>query len=330
VDVVSKKENLNQWFYETMLKIRLFEEKIIDVYARGLMPGLAHLYIGEEAVATGACATLEPSDYITSTHRGHGHCIAKGGDLNKMMAELFGKKTGYCRGKGGSMHIADTSIGILGANGVVGGGIPIATGAALSSKLRKSNQVTICFFGDAASNQGSFHESINFASVHKLPVIYVVENNQFGISVHQSRHQNIQDIADRAVAYGIEGKVIDGNDVLAVKDAVGQAVAKARSGEGPSIIECKTYRWRGHHEGDPNQGARYRDPKEIDDWKKKCPIARFEKYLKSEHGYTDETFKATRAKIQQLIEDAVEFARSSPEPDLEVALQDVYYEGGRK
>lgn len=202
--------------YTTMLKIRLFEERIIDLYARGMVPGLAHLYIGEEAVASGVCAALREDDYITSTHRGHGHVIAKGAELNPMMAELFGKKSGYCKGKGGSMHIADMAIGILGANGIAGGGLPIAVGAGLSAKWRGTDQVAACFFGDGSSNNGTFHESLNLASLHKLPVVFVCENNGYGISVSQEMHQPIKDIAIRAIGFDMPGVVVDGNDVIEV------------------------------------------------------------------------------------------------------------------
>ena len=316
------------WFYETMLKIRFFEEKVKEIFAKGLIPGLAHLYIGEEAVATGACGAIEKEDYITSTHRGHGHCIAKGGDLNKMMAEIMAKATGYCKGKGGSMHIADTELGILGANGVVGGGIPIATGAGLSSKIKNDNRVTLCFLGDGATNQGSFHESINFASVQNLPVIYIVENNQYGISVAQSRHQNIQDISVRAESYGIDGITIDGNQVTEVFQTISDYAQRARDGKGPFLVECKTYRWRGHHEGDPNQGTLYRDKEEIEDWKQKCPIRRMETYLRENKGYTEEQLNQIRDQVTQQIEGAVKFAEESPEPEFNVALEDVYCNGG--
>ena len=241
--------------YRTMLKIRFFEQRVVDAYSRGLVPGLAHLYIGEEAVAAGVCGVLREDDYITSTHRGHGHVIAKGADLKLMIAELNGKITGYCKGKGGSMHIADMNIGVLGANGVVGAGMPIAVGAAWSSKWRGTGQVTACFFGDGASNQGTFHESLNLASTHKLPVVFVCENNLYGISLCQTRHMAIADIAIRSTGYGIPGVIVDGNNVLEVYGAAQKAVKRARAGEGPSLIECKTYRWRGHHEGDPNQGG---------------------------------------------------------------------------
>jgi TPP-dependent pyruvate/acetoin dehydrogenase alpha subunit len=229
-------------FYRMMQTIRLFESHISDLYARGIVPGLAHLYIGEEAVATAVCAALRQDDYITSTHRGHGHVIAKGAELKLMMAELFGRRTGYCKGKGGSMHIADMNAGILGANGIAGGGLPIAVGAGWSAKWRKTDQVTACFFGDGSSNNGTFHESLNLASLHRLPVIFVCENNLYGISVCQIKHQLITDIAVRASSYNMPGVIVDGNDVLKVHEATVKAVERARSGEGPTLIECKTYR----------------------------------------------------------------------------------------
>lgn len=309
--------------YRKMLEIRLFEEKIVEVYAKGLMYGLAHLYIGEEAVAAGACAALEPEDLITSTHRGHGHCLAKGGDLRYMMAEVFGKITGYCRGKGGSMHIADLDLGILGANGVVGGGIPVATGAALALKMQGRKQVVVCFFGDGASNQGSFHESLNLASLWQLPVVYVCENNLYGISVAQHRHQAIKDISVRATAYAMPGVTVDGNDVEAVYWATKEAVERARNGGGPSLIECKTYRWRGHHEGDPNQGARYRSREEIEEWKAKCPIKRLEAKL-LELGVAATTLQGMRSEVEAAVNEAVRFAEESPFPPVATAFEDVY------
>jgi pyruvate dehydrogenase E1 component alpha subunit len=310
--------------YKKMVTIRLFEEKIRDLYARGLVPGLAHLYIGEEAVATGVCANLRREDYITSTHRGHGHVIAKGAQLKYMMAELFGKKTGYCKGKGGSMHIADVDIGILGANGIAGGGIPLAVGAALSSKLRKTDQVTVCFFGDGASNNGTFHEGLNFASVHRLSVVFVCENNLYGISVSQKQHQAIQDISIRAIAYNIPGITVDGNDVLGVYEASGKAIQRARAGEGPTLVECKTYRWRGHHEGDPNQGRRYRTMDEVQEWVKKCPIRGFEEKLMDKKILSKIKIKKILEEISKEIEGAVEFANQSPFPDPQDIYEDVY------
>jgi acetoin:2,6-dichlorophenolindophenol oxidoreductase subunit alpha len=310
--------------YRKMVTIRLFEEKIIDLYARGLVPGLAHLYVGEEAIAVGVCANLGDEDYITSTHRGHGHVIAKGAELKYMMAELFGKKTGYCKGKGGSMHIADVAIGILGANGIAGGGLPIAIGAGLSAKMRKTDQVTACFFGDASSNHGTFHESLNFAAVHRLPVIFVCENNTYGISVSQKQHQAIKDISIRAAAYSMPGVTIDGNDVMAVYETTGKAIKRARAGEGPTLIEAKTYRWRGHHEGDPNQGKRYRTMEEIQEWMKKCPIKRFEGKLVSEKILTQPKIKKIWEGVQKEIDDSVEFANQSPFPQPQDLYEDVY------
>lgn len=309
--------------YESMVKIRMFEEKIIDIYASGAMPGLAHLYIGEEAVAVGVCSALDEGDYITSTHRGHGHCIAKGAKIDRMMAELLGKVTGYCQGKGGSMHIADFDKGILGANGVVGGGIPIATGAGLAIKQRKSTQTVACFFGDAATNQGVFHESLNMAGLWKLPVIYVCENNFYGISVSQRRHQPIEDITIRAAGYGMPGVTVDGNDVLAVYQAAKEAVNRARRGEGPTLLVCKTYRWRGHHEGDPNRGTRYRPVAEIEEWMDRCPIKRWEEYLVA-RGVVPDTLEAIKKKVYDELEEAVKFAESSPYPNMDVTLSDVY------
>lgn len=308
----------------TMITIRLFEEKIVDMYARGIVPGLAHLYVGEEAVASGVCANLTKEDYITSTHRGHGHVIAKGAEIKYMMAELFGKKTGYCKGKGGSMHIADVEIGILGANGIAGGGIPIAVGSGLSAKMRRTDQVTACFFGDGSSNNGTFHEGLNFAAVHRLPVIFVCENNTYGISVSQKQHQAIQDISIRAAAYNMPGITIDGNDVLAVYETSGKAIEHARAGKGPTLIECKTYRWRGHHEGYPNQGRRYRTMDEIKEWMEKCPIKRFEERLIEEKILTKPKSKKLWEEIQKEIDDSVEYAHQSPFPEPRDLYEDVY------
>ncbi len=310
--------------YKKMIEIRLFEEKIQDLYARGLIPGSVHLYIGQEAVAAGVCVHLRKGDYITSTHRGHGHLIAKGADLKFMMAELFGRKTGYCKGKGGSMHIADFDLGILGSNGIAGGGIPIAVGAGLSSKMRGTDQVAVCFFGDGASNNGTFHEGLNFASVHRLPVVFICENNLYGISVSQKQHQAIQDISIRSVAYNMPGITIDGNDVLAVYQTSGEAIQRARAGEGPTLVECKTYRWRGHYEGDPNQGRRYRTLEEIQSWIKKCPIKRFEEKLVKEKVLNKNKMMHVRKEVEDRIEEAVTFANQSPFPDPQDIYEDVY------
>lgn len=310
--------------YTVMLKIRLFEERVVDLYSRGLIPGLAHLYIGEEAVATGVCSALEEKDYITSTHRGHGHVIAKGAELKPMMAELFGKKTGYCKGKGGSMHIADMEIGILGANGIAGGGIPIAVGSGMSAKHQGTDQVTACFFGDDASNNGTFHEGLNLASLYKLPVVFVCENNLYGISTVQTKQTVIQDIAIRGACYDMPGIIVNGNNVLEVHDASMKAVKRARAGEGPTLIECKTYRWRGHHEGDPNQGRRYRTKEEIEAWKKKDPIQQMAGKLSADKVLTKKRMGEIRNEILNEIEEAVTFADESEFPALEELYEDMY------
>lgn len=315
------KETLVEW-YRLMLTIRHFEEAVMDLYRRALMPGLAHLYTGEEAVAVGACAALRLDDWITSTHRGHGHCIAKGGDIKKMMAEIMGKETGYNRGKGGSMHIADLDLGILGAFAIVGGGFGSATGAALAEKMHGTDRVTVCFFGDGASNQGSFHENLNLAGVWKLPVVYVCENNLYAISVAQWRAQPIKDIAVRAASYGMPGVVVDGQDVVAVYEAVREAVERARSGEGPTLIECKTYRYTGHGVSDP--GTAYRTQEEIDEWKERDPLILFRERLEAEGMMTEEEAQSVEAEVERAIEEAVEFARKSPFPSLEEIDQHVY------
>ncbi|APH15791.1 pyruvate dehydrogenase (acetyl-transferring) E1 component subunit alpha [Clostridium botulinum] len=314
-------ENSIVEMYKTMLKIRKFEQVAMNTFAEGKIPGFVHLYIGEEAVATGVCANLKDSDYITSTHRGHGHILAKGGDLKFMMAELFGKATGYCKGKGGSMHIADATKGILGANGIVGAGHNIAVGAGLSAQYRGTDQVCVCFFGDASTNQGTFHESLNMASVWKLPVVFVCENNLYGISMSQNRHQAIKDVADRGVAYNVPGIVVDGNDVFAVYEAAEEAIKRAREGKGPTLIECKTYRHRGHFEGDP---CVYKPTEEQEEWLAKDPIPRFEKYLVENEILTEEKLKEVQNKVESQIDEAVDFANNSPYPELESVLEDVY------
>lgn len=308
--------------YRKMLLIRGFEEKIKEVYAGGFMAGLAHLYDGEEAVAVGACAALQDSDYITSTHRGHGHCIAKGGDVSRMMAEVMGRTTGYCKGKGGSMHIFDISLGILGANGIVAGGIPIATGAGLKAKLMGTGQVVASFFGDAATNQGTWHEAINMAGLWKLPVIFVCENNGYGISVSQARHQAIKDVAVRAAAYGMPGVVCDGMDVLDVYQKVNDAVQRARRGEGPTLVECKTYRYGGHSCGEP--GTAYRSKEEIAAWRDKDPLPRFKAQLLAEGTATAAELEEIEQGVTAQLEAAVEYGKASPLPAPEEALDDIY------
>lgn len=306
-------------FYETMFKIRRFEQEVFEFYKNGQMAGLAHLYIGEEAVATGACAAIEARDYLGSTHRGHGHLIARGADMNRMMAEILGKETGYSKGKGGSMHIMAMDLGILGANGIVGGGIPIATGAGYSAKYRGTDQVTLCFFGDGASNQGTFHESINMAAAWDLPVVYIIENNLYGITVDSRRVTKEHDLAKRAVGYGIPGYTIDGNDVEAVYETVKKAVAHARAGKGPSIVECKTYRHHGHNGSDPGT---YRPPEELAAWKARDPLILFK-----DKGYlTEAEIAEIESNVNAELEKVCEFAADSPYPEPSELMDDIFCE----
>jgi pyruvate dehydrogenase E1 component alpha subunit len=307
--------------YRKMVEIRHFEEKVFELYAKNLVPGTVHLYAGEEAVAVGVCSSLRKEDYITSTHRGHGHCIAKGADLRRTMAEILGKKTGYCKGKGGSMHIADFSIGMLGATAIVGAGLPIAVGAGLSIKLKGKDQVVACFFGDGASNQGTFHEAVNMASTWKLPVIFVCENNLYAMGTCQSRVMNIENIADRAAAYGVPGVVVDGNDVVAVYEATQKAVERARRGEGPTLIECKTYRHKGHSRVDP---AKYRPKEEVEAWLRRDPIKQLRERLLKTSAMNEAEIQQIEKEVSSEIEEAVEFATKSPFPAPEEALEDVY------
>ncbi|MCI5568995.1 MAG: thiamine pyrophosphate-dependent dehydrogenase E1 component subunit alpha [Lachnospiraceae bacterium] len=304
-------------FYTIMYRTRRFEEEVFEFYKRGLMPGLAHLYLGEEAVAAGVCGALEERDYIGSTHRGHGHLVSRGADLNKMMAEILGKETGYSKGKGGSMHIMALDKGILGANGIVGGEIPIAAGSAYASKLMGTDEVTVAFFGDGASNEGTFHETLNMAAAWDLPIVFVIENNLYGISVDIRKVTKEHCLAKRAISYGIEGVIVEGNDVYAVYEAAKKAVDKARRGEGPTIIECLTYRWQGHHVGDPGN---YRPKEEVAEWKANEPIGKLEAMdlLKKEE--IDEI----RAAVDKEIEEACKFAEDSPYPDASEAFNDVF------
>lgn len=315
-----EKEKLIE-MYKKLLEIRYFEEKVFELYGQNLVPGTIHLYAGQEAVAVGVCANLRKDDYIISTHRGHGHCIAKGAQLDRTMAEILGKRTGYCKGKGGSMHIADFSVGMLGATAVVGAGIPIASGAGLSIKLRGTDQVAACFFGDGASNQGTFHEGINMAAVWTLPVIFVCENNLYAMGTRQSRVMLIENIADRAVAYGIPGITVDGNDVLAVYEATHEAVKRARAGKGPTLIECKTYRHKGHSRVDP---ATYRSKEEVEEWLKKDPVQQFKKKLLKMKILAENEANKIEQDVIAAVEKAAKFAIDSPYPAPEEALEDVY------
>lgn len=307
--------------YKDMLRIRHFEEKVRELDMKGKLPGFFHLYVGQEAVAVGTCSAINKEDYITSTHRGHGHLIAKGGDLGKAMAELYAKETGYNKGRGGSMHIAAPDLGMLGANGIVGAGIPIATGAALSAKYQKNGKVAVCFFGDAGSSQGTFHEALNIGAAFNLPVVYVCENNLYGVSTRQCDVRKLENIAERASSYGMPGVIVDGNDVDVVYEAVKEAVERARKGEGPTLIECKTYRHYTHFTGEPDT---YRPKEEVAEWKAKDPIKRYEQRLVKD-GVADEAeLKAIENIVIKEIDAAVEFAEKSPKPKPESALEDVY------
>ena len=306
-----------------MVLIRRFEEKAAQLRGAGFIPGFLHPYIGQEAVAVGVCAALGPDDVLTSTHRGHGHMLARGADPARMYAELFARTTGYNKGKGGSLHMIDTQLGFLGANGIVGGGIPLAAGAALQLKRRGTNAVAVTFFGDGASNEGSFHETLNLAALWKLPVIFVCENNLYGEFTRQDEHQLVTDVADRAASYGMPGVVVDGNDVLAVAAGAAGAVENARSGGGPTLLEAKTYRHRGHFEGDM---ARYRPQDEVAHWMSRDPIDLFSAVLATRYGATDADIKTARDQVESRLDEAAEWAKQQPSPLPKDALEDVYVE----
>jgi pyruvate dehydrogenase E1 component alpha subunit len=309
-------------FYRAMLTIRQFENMAREYFAAGAIPGFIHLSIGQEASSVGVCSCLRENDYVATTHRGHGHMIAKGADLRKMTAELFGKRTGYCKGKGGSMHIADYSIGILGANGVVGGGLPISVGAGFSIKLRGTDQVAVCFFGDGASNRGTVHEAMNLAAVLKLPVVFVVENNQWASTTPQKYACSVNNISIRANAYGMPGVSVDGNDLLQVREAMLEAVERARKGQGPSFLENKTFRIRGHFEGDPQK---YRSESEVEEWRKNNdPIDRYYQYLLQNQFLSKQQNSKLCNEVATTIEAAVTFAKESPFPEPEEALEDLF------
>ncbi len=304
-----------------MYQIRLFEERAEALYMQGKIHGTMHLSIGQEAAAVGACLALRADDYILSTHRGHGHCIAKGADLNLMMAEFFGKEVGYCRGRGGSMHIADVDGGNLGANGVVGGGLPIAPGVGLGIQMQKRDQVCVCFFGDGAANEGAFHESLNLSAIWKLPVIYVCENNQYGMSMPFEKAFAIEKISTRAVSYGMPGITVDGNDLSQVYQATTDAVARARSGQGPSLIECVTYRWRGHSKSDRQK---YRTREEVKEWQARDPITLLRAKLVQVGLFSEMELDVITQEAQQTIDNAAAFAESATEPDPASILDGVY------
>ena len=326
VELVSQIESLGRQrlltMYDKMRVIRAFEDTLHELFAAGEIPGFVHLYAGEEAVAVGVTSALNPDDYVTSNHRGHGHCLAKDVDLNAMLAEIYGRTTGVCKGKGGSMHIADVSRGMLGANGIVGGGVPIAVGAALAAKILKSGQVSICYFGDGASNQGTLHESMNLAAMWDLPCIFVCENNGYAEATSpRYTMKQIDNIADRAAAYGFPGVVVDGQNVIEVYTASERAVRRARQGEGPTLIEAKTYRYYGHFEGD---AMKYRTSEEVDSFLKRDPLKVFSDQIAPIAGITPEDLERIDADVAQRVQAAITFAKSSPMPRPEECLTDVY------
>ncbi|MDA8549316.1 thiamine pyrophosphate-dependent dehydrogenase E1 component subunit alpha [Aquiluna sp.] len=306
---------------ESLLAIRFFEEAVDGLFARGLMHGTMHLSIGQEAVATGVCAALRKTDYITSTHRGHSHCIAKGADLTRMMAELLAKQTGYCRGRGGSMHIADVETGNLGANGIVAGGIPIAAGAALAQKMQGRDNVVVSFFGDGATNEGAFHEALNLAAVWDLPVVFVCENNKYGMSFSTTKSMKVEKISERAAAYGLPGVTVDGNDVDAVFEVAKEAVERARVGGGPTLIECLTYRHKGHSKSDKNL---YRTKEEIEFWKTKDPVGIFETRVIESGQLTAEEVEQLTQKVRDAVRLAIQEATQAPDSDPAELLSSVF------
>jgi len=309
--------------YHSMVRIRRFEETAIDVFSAGKIPGFIHSYIGEEAIAVGVCQALEPEDQITGTHRGHGHCLAKGMRMDRMMAELYGKATGYNKGKGGSMHIADFQCGVLGCNGIVAGGIGLATGAAWGHLIKGDGRVVACFFGDGAMNRGSFHEAVNMASIWSLPVVYVVEANGWGISCSTEYSINLADLSERAKAYGIPGVSVDGYDVLAVHEAAEAAIARARRGDGPSMLVCNAPRMRGHEEGDPQT---YRPKEDVEKARRNDPLPRFRSYLLDQQLLTEAEIQAIAESVEQEVAAAVRFADESPYPAPEEAFEDLFVE----
>ncbi|MEM8769193.1 MAG: thiamine pyrophosphate-dependent dehydrogenase E1 component subunit alpha [Pseudomonadota bacterium] len=309
--------------HRRMVRIRIFEETAGKLMEDGKIPGALHLYVGQEAVASGVMVHLSNKDWITSTHRGHGHLIAKGGEFGPMFAELYGRATGYCKGKGGSMHISNMELGMLGANGIVGGGPPIAVGAGFSNKYRKTDRVAVTFFGDGASNEGSFHEAANMAGLYQLPVLFVCENNGYGEYTAQSNHQAIVDVADRAAGYGMPGVIVDGMDAVAVYEAAGVAIQRAREGAGPTLLECKTYRFY-DHVGVRGMGLNYRTDDEVEEWKQRDPISLFEARLAEQNILSPEAAAAIHEEVTAQVQEAVAYADSSPLPDPEALLEDVY------
>lgn len=315
--------------HHRMVRIRLFEEAAGALFENSEMPGFIHLYVGQEAVAAGVCAALQPEDQVGSTHRGHGHLVAKGGDLNKMMAELMGKATGYNHGKGGSMHICDLDLNMLGANGIVGAGAPIAVGAAFANKYRKNDAVSVVFFGDGATNIGAFHEAANMAAALNLPAVFVCENNEYGEFTPRNKTMAIDDVVDRAAGYGMPGVMVDGMDVIAVHEAATHAVARARAGHGPSFIEAKTYRYYNHH-GVQTLGVKYRDDAEVARWKERDPITMLEDRLIALDVMTKSQVDAVRFDVRAEVDAAIVFGKESPFPEPSALLEDVYTARGAR
>jgi TPP-dependent pyruvate/acetoin dehydrogenase alpha subunit len=309
-------------FYRGMIKIREFELKAREIFRSGKMPGFIHVYIGEEAIATGVCSQLKTDDYVASTHRGHGHALAKGVSARAAMAELMGAVDGCSGGRGGTMHLYDPSVGFLGSNGVVPPGILIAAGAGLSAKVRGSSQVAVAFFGDGAVNNGAFHEGLNMAATWNLPVLFVCENNLYATEMPFEQATKNTNVASRAAAYNMPGVQVDGNDVLEVYQKAGEAIARARKGEGPTLLECLTYRWYGHHEGDP--GTTYRSKEEIARWKATDPVQKLCDYAANASLATAEDFKKIDREVEDVIQDCANFALASPQPDISTALDHVF------
>jgi len=318
----TQETGLDLGLYKGMVELREFELKVQELYRDGKLPGFVHLYVGEEAVATGVCAHLQANDLVYSTHRGHGHALAKGVPGREVMAELWGRSTGCSGGRGGSMHMYAPEYGFMGTNGIVGGGIPLATGAALSAQLRHSGQVVVAFFGDGAVNSGSFHESLNMAGIWNLPVVYVCENNLYATETAFHRATKNTSVASRAPAYAIPGVEIDGNDVMAVYDAAGTAISRARSNGGPTLMECKTYRTVGHHEGDP--GTDYRTKEEVESWKRRCPLKSFRERALASGLFAEEHFAEIHREVERWLQDAVEYGRTGPDPDPDSVLDHIF------
>lgn len=307
--------------YGMMLKIRRTEERILEIFAQGKIPGFIHVSLGQEAVPAGVCSILKPEDYISNTHRGHGQVLAKGADLKRFMAEIYGRKDGYCHGKAGSMHIACKELGIIGSNGIVGGGIPISLGTAFASQYQGQDRVTVCFFGDGASNEGTFHESLNLAALWNLPIVFCCENNGWAEFTPQKVHTRLEKLSLRAQSYGMPGVTVDGDDVLKVREEAVKAVGRARRGEGPTLLECKTHRWTGHFAGD---SQKYRSPQEIEEVRKFDPIPKLQNLLLKQKDLTPKDVEEWEKKIKAEIDEAVAFAEKSPVPGREGLLEDVY------